>query len=258
MLIRIEKCNGTKAVNNRLHGMTGIGVNTSAVWVFDGQDIEVHNNTISSCANGIMQKTGPNIGNKYYYNLIHTITAYGIYLNEQFEAGQQCQVFQNIIINSGIGIHLEGVTSSRTVNNYLVFNNTISGVHSGITLTEFCRDAEIWNNIVHNANSPFVRYYDGLSLPSYSDYNNYFHPSEHRWILNYSTAFTSLVNWTTSTNLDVHSVTTDPEFANTNGTNSTDYKRATYTANGRGGDHQTVMGAWLSDSSPTAIGWSAE
>jgi hypothetical protein len=80
-------------------------------------------------------------------------------------------------------------------------------------------------------------------LPAYSDYNGFSGNSV--WNMDWSTDYASLGNWRAATTYDDNSVTTDPGFVNAGGTAAADYKRTSYTANGRGGSYALVMGAYI-------------
>jgi hypothetical protein len=248
--LRIEQSSNNEVVNNVIHGMTGnsSAVNTAAIWLFDATGAQVHNNTIFNCMNGIMQKTGPNVNNAIYKNFIYSITISGIMLNEEAVGGSGDIVYQNVLVNNGY-IAIDVYPNSGTgeyQTNYQIYNNTIYGNGTGIEIGPSARTNQIWNNIIQQTGSgnPFMRYYTGASMPSYSDYND-FYSSGGVWNLNYSTDYSSLAAWRTATSLDANSITTNPQFLKPGGTNVADYKRKAYPANGKGG---TVMGAYITGS----------
>ncbi len=245
--IRIEQSANNEVSNNFVQGMTGNSnaVNAAAIWLFDAKGAKVHNNTIYNCMNGVMQKTGPNVNNEIYKNFFYSITTSGIMLNDEAVGGSGDLVYQNVLVNNGyIAIDVypnSGAGEYQT--NYQIYNNTIYGKGTGIEVGPSARTNQIWNNIIQlvSASSPLVRYYTGDSMPSYSNYND-FYSSGGVWNLNYATDYSPLAAWTTATGLDANSVTTDPQFLKPGGTNVADYKRKSYPANGQAG---TVMGAYI-------------
>jgi hypothetical protein len=246
--IRIEQSSDNEVANNVVHGMNGgsDSVNTAAIWLFHATRAKVHNNTLYDCKNGVMQKTGPNVGNEIYKNFIYAVLS-GIMLEEQAAGGSGDKVYQNVLVNVGyiaIDVYLNtGANEFQT--DYQIYNNTIYGSGTGIETGQNARNNQIWNNIIQQipgtaSNRPLVRYYTGDAMPSFSDYNDFYSP-DGVWNLNYSTDYSSLRSWTAATGLDANSVTTNPQFLKAGGTNVADYRRTSYPANGRGG---TVMGAY--------------
>jgi hypothetical protein len=245
--LRVEQSSNNEVVNNVIHGMTGNSdaVNTAAIWLFDATGAQVHNNTIYNCMNGIMQKTGPNVNNAIYKNFIYSITTSGIMLNEEAVGGSGDKVYQNVLVNNG-SIAIDVYPNSGTgeyQTNYQIYNNTIYGSGTGIEIGPSARTNQVWNNIIQQTGSgnPLLRYYTGASMPSLSDYNDFF-SSGGIWNLDFSTDYSSLTAWQTATSLDVHSITTNPQFLKPGGTNVADYRRKSYPANGQGG---SVMGAYM-------------
>lgn len=109
-----------------------------------------------------------------------------------------------------------------------------------------------FNNIHHRSRSAYVNVpYAGSVFPSlYHDYNAYYGGAV-GWI-KYLNTYTNLTEWKDATvcaaiNCDEHSVITDPGFLNASGNFNTpsDFKRASYTPNGRGGSYPSVMGAYI-------------
>jgi copper-binding protein NosD len=245
--LRIEQSSNNEVANNYIQGMTGNSnaVNTAAIWLFDTKGALVHNNTIFNCMNGIMQKTGPNVNNAIYKNFIYSITISGISLNEEAVGGSGDIVYQNVLVNNAyiaIDVYPQSGTGEYQTN-YQIYNNTVYGSGTGIEIGPNARTNQIWNNIIQlvSASNPIMRYYTGASIPSYSDYND-FYSSRGVWNLNYATDYSSLTAWTAATGFDADSVTTDPQFILAGGTSPANYKRKSYPANGKGG---TVMGAYI-------------
>ena len=174
-------------------------------------------------------------------------------LDEQAVGGSGDKVYQNVLVNVGslaIDVYPDDGTTPQT--NYQIYNNTIYGSGTGIEIGPSSRTNQIWNNIIYQvsagSNYPLVRYYSGVSMPSYSDYND-FYGSGGVWNLNFTTDYSPLSAWTAATaaltataGFDGHSVTTNPQFLKAGGTNAGDYRRRSYPTNGKGA---TVMGAYL-------------
>ena len=257
--IRVEYATNAVVENNYLHGITGSDVNAAGVWVFESTNTHIRKNTIEDCENGIMQKTGPNNGNEYYQNFIYSPDYCGVFLNEQTgSATGACKIFQNVIVDAYSSIDYGAiyiVSAGYTTDDYQIYNNTIYTAGAGIIVAESCRGTLVWNNLIQNAGY-MLRYYSGDAIPSYSDYNGFYDASSFYLNLNYSTNYSTITAWRAATSLDSNSVTSDPGFVNAGGTTAEDYKRSSYTANGRGGAYASVMGAWISDSNPTQIGYS--
>jgi hypothetical protein len=244
--IRVEQSSDNEVANNVIHGMNGSSdaVNTAGIWLFQSTRVKIHNNTIYDCKNGVMQKTGPNIGNEVYKNFIYSTDISGIMLEEQAAGGSGDKVYQNIVVNARyIAIDIYPDTGANEYQaDYQIYNNSIYGSGTGIETGQNARNNQIWNNIIQQtpgAGNPLVRYYTGDALPSYSNYNDFYGSGV--WNLDYTTDYSSLQAWTTATGLDANSITTDPQFLKPGGTNAGDYRRKSYPANGKGG---TVMGAY--------------
>lgn len=232
-LIRFERADHSKAYNNTLTGNLGgtNETNTAAVWVFGSTDVEVYQNDITNCSNGIMQKTGPNQNNLYYLNYIYAGVSGGagggIFLNEQFATGIAGSAYNNLVIGFAIGIWIEGVSTSNTMNDSQVYNNTIYGCTVGIYTSNFARNTDIWNNIVSECGAT-LRYYIGAALPATSNYNCLHHSTTWRaltWEDPFAeTEYLSLANWISGVGLDTpDTIDTDPQFVNAGGTTPADY-----------------------------------
>lgn len=241
--VRIEQSSDNEVSNNFIHGMNG-GTNTGAIWIFASARVKVHHNTIANGANGIMQKTGPNVDNEIYNNFLYSLTMDGIRYYDEV-AGSGDKAYQNVIVSANFAI--DGMPGSgATQTNLQIFNNTIYGAKAGIGVGDYARSAQVWNNIIYNTGNTaaYVRYYPGLSLPSYSDYND-FSGSGGKWSLGYQTDYPSLASWRSAMGFDGSSTTTDPQFVKPGGANASDYRRKSYPPNGKGG---SVMGAYMTGS----------
>jgi len=250
--IRIEASNGNEIYNNRITGHTG-ETNTAGIWLFEAASCKIYQNTIINGANGIQQKTGPNSNNEIYQNFILHMSEDGIMQNEQVGGPGGNKIYQNVVAGCGTGISLYngGGAAQR---NYEIYNNTIYNCGVGIQSGDEAIDAKIWNNIIANCDT-LVRYCAGGNLPDYSDYNNYFSNSSYEWYKNYDGSYTSIESWRSAMGLDANSFSSDPGFKNAGGTAATDYQRLKYKTNGRGGSYESVVGAWISDISPSQIGY---
>lgn len=243
-IITMQACNSCIIYNNTLQDMQGNFENTCAIWNFGGTGSRIYNNTITNCYSGICQKVGPIINASYYRNFFNGITGMAFLLNEQNEGGTGVQIYQNIIsgaATTNVGA-LRVYWSTQTQTNYQIYNNVFYNIpYIAIDLQQGARTNSVYNNIIHTAGT-FVKYLSGDPKPSESDYNNFYNASSPVW--NYASSnYASLATYQAAASLDANSVTTDPGFVNAGGTYAlaTDFKRASYTANGKSGG---VMGAY--------------
>jgi hypothetical protein len=250
-LIALQNCDSCEVFNNTLKDMLGSFENSAAIWNFGGTGAKIYQNTFTNCKTGIAQKVGPTVNAEYYRNFFYDINGHALLLNEQYAGGSGVKVYQNVIVSAAqdnvAAIRIYWSTQTQT--NYQIYNNTIySPTYNAIDVQQGARTAQIWNNIISSPGR-FVTYLSGDPKPSYSDYNCFFDASSPTWTYA-GDDYATIANWRTATSLDAASVTTDPGFLNAGGSFAlvTDFKRAEYTANGRGGDYATVMGAYITGS----------
>jgi hypothetical protein len=247
--ISIVYSSDVEVYNNNLRCVGGSTVTNSAcIWLFTAVKTLIHQNTMHDGGHGVMQKLGANIDNEIYKNFIYNMTSDGVMLNEQASGGSGNKVYQNVLVNvsnNAINVYPGGVGSNYQTN-YQIYNNTIYGSGTGIQVSDMARNNQIWNNIISGSSQPFLRYYSGDSLPSYSDYNDFY--GSGYWNLNWTNNYNSLSAWRTATSLDTNSITTNPNFVNAGGSNPSDYKLVAGSpalTGGRGGSYPSVMGAYI-------------
>ncbi|MEK9154448.1 MAG: fibronectin type III domain-containing protein, partial [Patescibacteria group bacterium] len=129
-----------------------------------------------------------------------------------------------------------------------VFFNVGRPLYSWSTAALYAHN--FFNNIIYNnVNGNYNISFDGSSFVHYSDYNNFYTPSgiTASWWHNYGTRATTLSGWQSYSGLDLNSVNTNPNFINSSGSfsSSADFKRSSYSSNGRGGSWPSVMGAYI-------------
>jgi hypothetical protein len=254
--IRIDYSDSVEIYNNNLRCVGGDAytVNSSCIWFFTVINSKVHNNYLYGGSNGFEQKLGVNEYNEIYNNFLYNLTHDGIMLNESAVTGTGHKVYQNVLSGiggTGVSIYLTSPLSRQV--DYQIYNNTIYGAGEGIQSSDTARNAQIWNNIISGGANPFLRYYTGDAMPSYSDYNDFY--GSGYWDLDYTAYYYSLSNWRTATSLDANSIITNPNFVNAGGALVTDYKRTSYPTNGRGGAYASVMGAYITGNE--VIGYTA-
>lgn len=250
--IRIMDSSSNEIYNNYFHDIlaNSSAVNTGGIWLMQAEYAKIHNNTFYNSKRGVMQKDGPNIGTEIYMNFFSSLASDGIQLHEPFAGGTGLKIYQNVFVNvSGIAINLYDCAQAK--DNYQIYNNTIYGAGTGIQVDSVARNTKIWNNIISESGYPFLRYYTGADMPSYSNYNNYY--GSGNWNLNYSTDYTSLSAWRAATGHDANSIVADPGFLSAGSIEASGYRRNAYPANGRGGAYSSVMGAYINGNETIGI-----
>lgn len=211
---------------------------------------------------GIFLKDEPS-GNIIRYNHIYDNALSGLRSSNQVDT-DNLYIYNNIFRNNSTDeSEASGAISLRGhVDGWFVYNNTFYEDNRGeIVETDYGSiDVNIWNNIYYNTNN---YYHKGEYSTSdfddwtYCNYNNFYGGAS--WKEETTTwLWAQISTYQSTTGFDTNSVASDPGFANTSGNMNEvdDFKRSSYPTNGRGGAYELVMGAWLSDSSPTQIGYS--
>lgn len=153
-----------------------------------------------------------------------------------------------------------------------IYNNTAYNVTSFCDLQFETGQAlptgmNFWNNLCQTATDMYHRDASSPAWPGgmlgYVDFNHAYNAT--RW--GYTTAATyTFSQWKTQIsslvsggeNGDIHSIDgTSPGFVSAGGTTPESYKRSSYPEDGRSGAYESVIGAWLSNTSPSRIGYSA-
>jgi hypothetical protein len=168
---------------------------------------------------------------------------------------------------------IAAVSGLLTSSNFKVYNNVIDDVDSpygDLSMRVGAVPMDWFNNIHNRSVSYMTAPYAGSDFaPDYCDYNQYYGGTR-GWVMHShfgGSGFDSTVfaDWKTYANTyllagaspDGNSVTTDPGFLNGSGAwnLATDFKRSSYTANGRGGSWPSVMGAYITGSEQIGADW---
>jgi len=190
----------------------------------------------------------------YRFNFYHSAVANGLFWVID-DTGPSPIPKQDIYQNVAVGT--QGVSGfggvSGDVDSIRVYNNTLYGVQAGPRnySTSAPGRVDYYNNL-HECSSEtcYGVYYDEAALSSgYIDYNDYYaNGGSMRWLISY-TDYSTLASWQSASGYDTNSVATDPGFSaddsTVDGNSPTDFKRITYTTNGRGGSYPSVMGAYI-------------
>jgi len=201
------------------------------------------------------------------YNYIHDCEASGLWSANQ-GLPHDIVIYQNIFSNNNTGDSDNGdITHVLLTYNLDIYNNTFYASNKGAYFAWSdavpLNSVAFFNNIVFEPVLNFVGwYYSAPFSASYLDYNNYYKAASPQWVINY-TGYTTFAAYQTACQAELagcdqtgHTVTTDPGFINASGLYNTpaDFKRASYTANGRGGIYPAAMGAYVTGSE--TIGYS--
>ncbi len=169
--------------------------------------------------------------------------------------GYDMYVYQNVIrgnnTNSGDEHYPEhgGVRINVYIDRSYIYNNTFyDNGFSDLTVinTTGVDNINFFNNISYLPNTRHIalQYTVTPAVLDYSDYNCFYNDQDYE---SQNSLITSLTAWGSATSLDANSVTSDPGFINASGNWNlpTDFKRASYSADGRGGDYPSVIGAYV-------------
>jgi parallel beta-helix repeat protein len=261
---------GTTIRNNKIHdnniGGGGIG-NSPLIIEYDSTNLTIENNDIyNSVGAGIHLKDNPETVN-VRYNYFYSNGYSGVNVGVQ-DMGHNVNIYQNIFRDNSLvdgGLFKGQVHLHYFVDGVNVYNNTfINGNYWGDIShqgggTDGVINVSVYNNISYN---PDVRHYDigsdggnaRITDWTYSDYNCFYNDVSWK---NGASSYSTIADWRTASSFDSNSVTSSPGFINASGTGllASDYKRSSYTANGRGGSYPSVMGAYITGSE--TIGYSS-
>lgn len=259
-LIHIIQSSYIYIYNNKFHGMSRDPnyieptVNTTAIWIFDFDNIHVYNNDFYDNYGNISTKVGANY--LYIYkNHIWDCGLLAFRVNPQTADITDILMYQNVIRNCPTV--LSSADLSQLTYNVKLYNNTIYNSGTG-TLAEVGsasyqkhRNTEIFNNIISNqgGNSLWGRYFNtldaGAGFPTYMDFNA-FHGTGY-WNMNYTNNYSTIANWRSALNVDLNSLTSDPLFVKPGGVHPEDYilQGNSPARVGRGGSYASVMGAYI-------------
>jgi hypothetical protein len=251
-VLRLENCTDCIVQYNLLHdNQVGITLaNSPLIIEYDSTNLIIENNDIfNSVGIGIRLKDDPE-SVTIRFNHIYDNTLSGIQGANQGQ-GNDIYIHHNVIRNNNTSNNADdgGIKGLVLLRNWEIYNNTFSENNGSDIriLYNSANDMKFWNNIHHQSN---YYYRTGFSstgasfsdVITYSDYNT-FHNSGNWQSLN--TSFNNLSNFSSNTGHDASSVISNPGFIFAGGTNAEDYKRTSYTINGRGGAYESVMGAYV-------------
>ena len=244
--------------NNYVHDMTknlgNSSHNSACIMTYgDSSDSILQYNTVDGNYNylyGFGTKAGYEDRVKWRYNLAKNCSVAFLAMGRDGTGtSYDCEVYQNVSINSTIGVEFE-----RDTDGWLIYNNTIYGAEKFLNVVfDDDIDINVWNNIAVSSDTGLV-YYAGYetgfpfsTVFEYCDYNNYtgtysrFAYRETRPTILYTT----LSDWQNNEYFDANSSTNDAQFVNAGGTDPADYKRLSYSKDGRGGPYAYVRGAYI-------------
>ncbi len=260
-LIHIVQSRHITIANNKLHGMSrdpnavATTVNTSAIWSFNFDHVNIFNNDFYDNYGNISTKAGTSFLT-VHHNHIWNCGSAAVRAVPQIEGTTDIHIYQNVIRDCPLV--LDSPDPFALLYNLRLYNNTIYNAGGGMLANigspsyQWHRNTEVFNNILSNrggGNPLLVRYFNSpnpAEMPTYAD-NNDFHGGGH-WNLNYQTDYTTLAAWQAASGVDLHSIVSDPLFVSAGGTNPGDYKLLVNTparTGGRGGVYATVLGAYI-------------
>jgi hypothetical protein len=196
----------------------------------------------------------------YRYNVFEA-APYPISCNVDSNNGHQIAdiFYQNIFLGSPGGFRGYGQPTT-TPHKILIYNNVFYNSPQALYDWSTMDNWDFFNNIIYTdaVNSYAIRLDAGNPIPSsIIDYNTYYKTGSGQltFYWNYGSRGNTLGEWQSFTSSqgwpkDVHSSSANPGFLNASGTfsNPSDFKRASYPQNGRGGLWPSVMGAYISGS----------
>lgn len=255
--------------NNRIHdngqgSEAGTPANNGLFMIYECTDCVIERNTIyGSSGTGITMKDDvQNVDIRY--NWIRDNSASGVWTgnNTAVDVARSASIYQNIFTGNNTSNNPEHGGIALVVQTSLVniFNNVFHRNYGSDVVqwpSASAADAvafTYFNNISYYARGYSLSWpYSGSTFAAqYINFNDYFGGAQGWRYRSTTWVPTSIANWRTGispvlTNTDASSVSTDPGFLNESGTWSTpsDYKRASYLANGRGGAYASVMGAYV-------------
>lgn len=261
-VVRTENAVDCSIINNKLHdNQTGITQANSPLLIeYDTTNLVVEFNEVyNSVGIGLRFKDDPEtiiVRN----NFIHDNVWSGVQGSNQ-DLGNNIAIYNNVFLNNNTANNgsYGAISGLVDLDGWEIYNNTFygNGVCDVRMLYDAATDYNIWNN-VHNQAGDY--YLSGFSssgslistVLTYSDYNNFFGGGSWQ---SQSTVYANLSAFNTALSYDGNSVTTDPSFINAGGTTPADYKRTSYTANGRGGAYEAVMGAYVDGTEQIGVDW---
>lgn len=244
--LRIDYCDDLLVENNKFYNSKNNGspdVNSAGIMLYHTNRCIIQNNDIFNCDIAYYDKADGNY-NKIRFNHFWN-NSYGISLSIKFFPTTGTEVYQNIIrgVTATYAFEFHDYSESGA-NNIKVYNNVFYNCNKGIDTKQpsYITGIQIFNNIIYNTGSA-KRLYQGAV--SYLNYNTYYNVSS--WNLNGygGSDYTNLSSWQSATGFDINSNTNNPNFVNPGGLKAEDYKRNSYSLDGRGGTYASVRGAYI-------------
>lgn len=213
--LRSEDSNGCLMENNVISDVRSSGDlgNTEGILAYTSTNLTIRHNHIYDCSQGIFIKGGNTGPVTISHNLVHDISANGIYLLGLDEAGNDggSRVFQNIVYNAYAGLTFNSISGGP--NGVTVANNVFdSTVWAGYLSTALANtDNTIQNNIFSNA-SEF-----GWAIPwaysgTFAINRNLYYAAGTLFRVNYASY--SLAQWQSTFGHDLNGLVADPLFTN--------------------------------------------
>lgn len=255
-VVWVQRCTDCKIQNNKIVGSYNApGGTKAAVAVYVASNLLVENNDISSTIDQALLLKDSVQGAIIRYNYIHDTAGAGIWTSNQINNGEysDINIYQNVISNTNTGHTDAGaITFAILAQDVDVYNNTFYGNYYDYFHQNNAVKDWRWSNNIHVGADQFYRipYSNSTFSFSYIDYNSYVSTSP-KWVL-YPSTHTSLGAWQSACGVilagcEANSLADAPGFINRSGSFSvpSDFKRAVYPANGRGGEYPSVMGAYI-------------
>lgn len=254
--IAFELTNNGLIQNNYVHSLLESGNsshNTACIMVFgNSKNNIIENNSVNGSNKEIYSAYGVKAGrtddNIWRYNFGSDVASgfYGMGSTDGSFSMYRSAIYQNIIINADSFIEMY----KKSID-FKVYNNTAYNCDFFIwAIEDSSSGLELWNNISISTNKNFIRWNTYASpsatpdaLIDYSDYNA---DSITNWYVREASTVTyTLAQWVSYTTFGDNSTSTTPSVINAGGTSPEDYKRTAYPSDGRGGEHASVMGAYI-------------
>lgn len=241
--LRIERTTGTLVENCLFYSyrQTREWHNTSALKMYNNDNLTVRNCEVYNCSTGIYLKRA-NSDSAVYNNFIHDSDHAGLLATYLTNHSDNVSIYNNVIINmSSQGFTTESEEQAHA-NNLMIYNNTVYntgmvGLSSG--KCNLGKGVELYNNIFPSGSTSYT------FVPGYTSdpVRGYIKAADHnqwtsRFIIgaraNGSQRYTSLASWKSSGELDgggnpgTGSLASDPLFINGSGsmTQLEDFKLA--------------------------------
>ena len=263
-VLRVEGGTGCLVKNNKLHdnqiGITQL--NSPLLMEYDSTNLVIENNDFyNSVSIAIRLKDDPETVT-VRFNYIYDNTQAGIVSANQ-DTGHDISIYQNIFRNNNTSdstAYSGDVTQLVEAHGWYVYNNTFVGSNYanilGSNSSASISGINVWNNIFSSDSNSFYRLNYGANFAAqwdYSDYNNFYGSAN--WAETSTWSTLAAYQSGNSEGFDANSINSNPNFINASGTSPEDYKRSSYPTDGRSGEYETVIGAYVTGNE--TIGYSS-